>query len=104
MDERYNGAGPKQRINLEMGAADSGAALIRPVRNPASYAGFGPHRFPVGGRGDDGPRLDSGFRTTPPKRETRGMRLMVFSALTVTWLVVMGLLTLIAGLGGWSIP
>jgi hypothetical protein len=29
---------------------------------------------------------------------------MVFSALTVTWLVVMGLLTLIAGLGGWSIP
>jgi hypothetical protein len=104
MDERYNGTGPKQRINLEMGAADRGATLVRPLRNPASYAGFGPHRFPVGGGSNDGARFDPGFRASPPKRETRGMRLMVFSALTVTWLVVMGLLTLIAGLGGWSIP
>jgi hypothetical protein len=104
MDERYNGAGPKQRINLEVATADSGATLIRPLRNPASYAGIGPYRLPASGGGDDGPGLNPGVRTAPQKREAGGMRLMVFSALTVTWLIVMGLLTLIAGLGGWSIP
>jgi hypothetical protein len=104
MDERYNGAGPKQRIDLEMGAADRRASVIRPVRNPASYAGFGPHRFPVGGSSDDGAGLHPGFRVAPQKRKPGRVRVVVFSALTVTWLIVMGLLTLIAGLGGWSIP
>jgi hypothetical protein len=83
-----------------MGTPHSGARVVRPLRNSASYAGIGPYRIPAGWGGDDGSRLNSGVRTAPPKRKRR---VTVMSALALLWVALMGLLTLLSLVGGWTI-
>jgi hypothetical protein len=97
MDEKHR-ANP-ERDNLEMGAKNGRPAVIRPVRHSPSNQGVGPYRIPAGWGGDDGARFDSGFRVTPPKRERR---VTVVSLLAILWLILMGFLTLLSTIGGWT--
>jgi hypothetical protein len=97
MDEKHR-ANP-ERDNLEMGTKNGRPAVIRSVRHSPSNQGVGPYRIPAGWGGDDGTGFDSRFRATPPKRERR---VTVMSLLAILWLVLMGFLTLLSAIGGWS--
>jgi hypothetical protein len=108
MDEKHR-ANP-ERDNLEMGTKNGRPAVIRSVRHSPSNQGVGPYRIPAGWGGDDGARLHSGFRVAPEKRTQRGRALRFarqkvtapVSLLAILWLVLMGFLTLLSAIGGWS--
>jgi hypothetical protein len=110
MNDRYNGAGPKDRINLEMGAESSGPSLVHSMRRPARNERVGPYRIPAGWGGNDGIGQYPGVRTKKAKRPGRltirlsGQKVTLpVSLLALAWVIFMAILTLVSTIGGWTL-
>jgi hypothetical protein len=110
MNERHNGRGPQERIDLEMGAENSGPSFIHSVRRPARNERVGPYRIPAGWGGHDGVGQYPGVRTPKAKRQGRftirlpGQKVTLpVSLLALAWVIFMAILTLVSTIEGWAL-
>ncbi len=94
----------QSRESLAVDSENSRTNGFYPLRDIVIDEGGGSYSVPPSWRGDDGPRLNSGFRAKEKKREWKWKPVgMVLGRLSIAFVIFMLLLIFVSASYGWTI-